>query len=257
MDYSVIISPIMKEVCQWLQERCIGMNNCIYSLGRNLVVEVAKSDCENAVIVLKERFQDVVLITKAYSMLDDLHDFILVKQMISESPVFVTEDVTIPVLEKHLVDLATDKMYEGKDHNQVILEMQRAFETYDVNRSKMIRYASRKGKKEEIIDMIATLDENRIATVKAVQEYLKGTPFEKVWMFGSFSRMEDRPDSDLDLLAELEDSKNLGLMELSGIVLGLEKVSNKRIDLIMERAIKPFARESIENDKVLIYERGR
>lgn len=99
-------------------------------------------------------------------------------------------------------------------------------------------------------------DKERLATIKAIQEYLEGSPFEKVWVFGSFARMEDRPDSDIDLLAKLEKSQKLGLIELSGIVLGLEKATHRRIDLVLEGSVKSFALESIEKDKVLIYERG-
>lgn len=257
MEYKVDISPKMREASRWLQEMCIGMDFCIYEMGRNLVVETPKRECEHAVKTLKEKFQDVVLITKAYGMLEDLHDFILVKQMISESPVFEMEEIPVPVLEKQLVDLSTDKMFNHKDIKERGLAFQHAFETYNVNKSRMVRYAARKGKKEEIIGIIDGLDTARIKTVKAIQHYLSETPFEKVWMFGSFSRMEDGPDSDIDLLAELGKNNKMGLIELSGIVMGLEKVSQRTIDLVIEGSVKPFALDSIEKDKVLIYERAR
>jgi hypothetical protein len=257
MEYEVNISPKMRAVNGWLIECCVGMNFCMYELDRNLVVETAKSECELAVSVLKEKFPDVVLINKAYNMLEDLHDFILVKQMISESPCVDVDGVPVPVLEKHLVDLVSDKMYAHHNGKDVDREFQLAFDTHKVNQSRMLRYASRKGKKEEVQEKIAALDKERIATIKAIQEYLAGTPFEKVWMFGSFSRKEETPDSDIDLLAQLDVSRKMGLFELSGIVLGLEEVSHRDVDLVMEGSVKPFARESIERDKVLIYERGR
>lgn len=257
MEYEVNISPKMRAVSQWLIERCIGLNFCLYELDRNLVVETAKSDCEIAVKVLKEQFQDVVQITKAYSMLEDLHDFILVKQMISESPCVDVDGVPVPVLEKHLVDIVSDKMYAHHNAKDLDRQFKQAFETHTINQSKMLRYASRKGKKEEVQEKIAALDKERIATIKAIREYLAGTPFKKVWMFGSFSRNEETPDSDIDLLAQLDASSKMGLLELSSIVLGLEKVSHRDVDLVMEGSVKPFAAESIEKDKVLIYERGR
>lgn len=257
MEYEVYISPKMREVSLWLTENCIGMNYCIYQLDRNLVVETAKSDCEMAVSVLKEKYPDVVLINKAYSMLEDLHDFILVKQMISESPCVDVDGVFVPVLEKQLVDMVTDKMYAHHNAKDLDRQFRQAFDTHTVNQSKMLRYASRKGKKEEIQEKIATLDKERIATIQAIREYLAGTPFKRVWMFGSFSRNEETPDSDIDLLAQLDASKQMGLFELSSIVLGLEQVSHRDVDLVMEGSVKPFAMESIDKDKVLIYERGR
>lgn len=257
MEYEVHISPKMRAVSRWLVERCVGLNFCLYELDRNLVVETAKSDCEMAVTVLKEKFQDVVLITKAYGMLEDLHDFILVKQMISESPCVDVDGVPIPVLEKHLVDIVSDKMYAHHNAKDLDRQFKLAFETLPVNQSKMLRYASRKGKKEEVQEKIATLDKERIATIRSIREYLAGTPFKKVWMFGSFSRNEETPNSDIDLLAQLDSSSKMGLFELSSIVLGLEQVSHRNVDLVMEGSVKPFARESIDKDKVLIYERGR
>ena len=257
MEYDIHISPKMREACQWLEEKCIGMNFCIYDLERNLVVETSKSDCDLAVKTLKEKFQDVVLITKAYAMLEDLHDFILVKQMISESPLCEIDEVPVPQLEKQLVDMVADKTYEHMDRDDIDLEFQQAFERYDVNTSKMVRYASRKGKKEEVQKKLNSLDYGRIETVKAIQQYLANTPFEKVWMFGSFSRMEDGAASDIDLLAQLGKSDKLGLVELSGIVMGLEEVAHRPIDLVMEGSVKSFARQSIDKDKVLIYESAR
>lgn len=257
MKYEILISSKMRDVSRALHVKCVGMNHCIYELGRNIVVEVPKSDCEDVVKVLKPQFGDVVLISKAYLMLEDLHDFILVKQMISESPVFEYEDLTVPILEKQLVDLVSDKMYESQDQKQIKRQFQQAFETYNVNQSKMVRYASRKGKKEEVLDRIATLDNDRIATVKAIQNYLASAPFDKVWMFGSYSRMEERPDSDIDLLVQMGKSSEMGLLELSGIIMGLESVAHRSVDLVLDGSVKPFAKESIERDKVLIYERGR
>ena len=257
MKYKVYISPKMREVGRRLTENCVGMNYCIYQLDRNLVVETAKSDCEMAVSVLKERFPDVVLINKAYGMLEELHDFILVKQMISESPCVDVDGVPVPVLEKHLVDIVSDKMYAHHDGKDIDRQFQLAFDTQKVNQSKMLRYASRKGKKEEVQEKIAALDKQRIATIKTIQDYLAGTPFEKVWLFGSFSRKEETPDSDIDLLAQLDASRKMGLFELSGIVLGLEEVSRRKVDLVMEGSVKPFARENIDKDKVLIYEKPR
>lgn len=257
MEYEIYISPKMREACRWLQEKCIGMDFCIYELGRNIVVETAKSDCELAVITLKAKYQDVVLITKAYAMLEDLHDFILVKQMISESPLTEIDDIPVPQLEKQLVDMVADKTYEHMDRDDIDREFQRAFERFDINKSKMVRYASRKGKKEEVQKRLASLDNGRIETVKAIQQYLAKTPFEKVWMFGSFSRMEERTASDIDLLAQLGKSHKIGLIELSGIVMGLEEVAHRPIDLVMEGSVKSFARQSIDKDKVLIYERAR
>lgn len=44
----------------------------------------------------------------------------------------------------------------------------------------------------------------------------------KAWLFGSYSRMEERPDSDIDLLVDLDRKNNVGLFEIGKIAFRLE-----------------------------------
>lgn len=37
---------------------------------------------------------------------------------------------------------------------------------------------------------------------QSICEYFKTQPVEKAWLFGSFSRNEERPDSDVDILVK-------------------------------------------------------
>lgn len=147
------------------------------------------------------------------------------------------------------------KMIKGvKDEKNRLF--QSAFEVYDVNTSRLLRYAGRKGKKDEILSMISQLDTNRMQVIHKIQDVLSSTPVTKAWLFGSYSRMEERPDSDIDLLVDLDRQKNVGLFEIGKIALQLENAVGKAVDLVIDGAIKPFARESINHDKILIYERA-
>ena len=60
--------------------------------------------------------------------------------------------------------------------------------------------------------------------IRQIAEYFKTQPVLKVWIFGSFSRGEEREDSD--------------------------------VDLITDGGLMSFARESADRDKILIYERA-
>ena len=44
-----------------------------------------------------------------------------------------------------------------------------------------------------------------------IQEYFKTQPVEKAWVFGSFSRGEERADSDVDIMVSLVPGTRLGL----------------------------------------------
>ena len=92
------------------------------------------------------------------------------------------------------------------------------------------------------------------AMQQKIADYFKTQPVLKVWLFGSYARGEETPDSDVDLLIIPEQS--VGLFKLSGMLLDLQELLNLRVDLVTEKGLLPFARESVNKDKILIYERA-
>jgi predicted nucleotidyltransferase len=66
--------------------------------------------------------------------------------------------------------------------------------------------------------------------------------------FGSVARGEDRPDSDLDLLADLP--PGLSLFGLGRAEAALEAILGTRVDLIPAADLKPGVRERAERDQV-------
>lgn len=256
MEYKCIITPKMQTVADLLVDSFEGMNHCITNNGRNLIVEVPKGKCDEVRMSLKQRFEDVALIRNAYLMIDDLHDFILVKPLVSEAPLRNEDGIALPSLEKLLVDHDADKEYASLSDEFIQNEYQRAFELYPVNVSRLLRYAGRKGEKEETLSRINRINQERIHIIRRIQEFFLKEPVLKAWIFGSFSRMEERPDSDIDILVDLDCSVPMGLLKFSGMVNELEDILGRKVDLVAEGSVKPFAKESINHDKVLIYERA-
>ena len=257
MEYKTIISPKMLAVAEVLIDAFEGMDHCITDSKRNLIVEVPKGKCEDVRTALKHHFPDVALIRNAYSMMEDLHDFILVKPLVSEAPLYEEGNIRVPELEKLLVDHDADKEYAAMDDSDIQKEFQRAFELYSVNTSRLFRYAGRKGKKEEIQSRVKQIDQSRVTVVHTIQDFFRKEPVERAWLFGSFSRMEERPGSDIDILVDLDKSARLGLLQYAGMINNLENLLGRKVDLVANGSVKPFARESINRDKVLIYERAR
>lgn len=91
--------------------------------------------------------------------------------------------------------------------------------------------------------------------IKIIKEYFKTQPVEKVWVFGSFSRGEERKDSDVDIMVSLVPGTHMGLTWI-GMICDLEEKLGRSIDLVKEECLLPFAQESANRDKILIYERG-
>ena len=255
MEHKVEISPKMLAVAELLISECEGVDNCIYTLSRNIIVEVGKSEIDRVVSALKTQYEDVAPYSKAVEMLPYLHDFILVGSLISESPLERRDIISTPSIEKLLVDRASEKSLDMTSE-QLKRLFQQSFEKYPINSSRLVRYAARRGKKTEVKAIVDGLNYDRINTVHVLQNCLEAFPVEKAWLFGSFSRMEERPDSDIDILIRLRKPVTMGLVEFSNIILSLEAATGKQIDLVVDSTVKEFAKESINKDKVLFYERA-
>ena len=92
------------------------------------------------------------------------------------------------------------------------------------------------------------------ALTRKLAEYFKTQPVTKAWIFGSFSRGEEQPDSDVDILVILDHSQSVGLRYFS-MWGDLEQLLGRKVDLVTERGLAPYARASVERDKILVYER--
>ncbi|MBR3959854.1 MAG: nucleotidyltransferase domain-containing protein [Bacteroidales bacterium] len=91
---------------------------------------------------------------------------------------------------------------------------------------------------------------------KIIAEYFKTQPVLRAWLFGSYARGEENPDSDVDLLVELDESQRIGL-RFFGMYMDLKELLGREVDLVADGCLMPFAEETANRDKLLIYERGR
>ena len=92
--------------------------------------------------------------------------------------------------------------------------------------------------------------------IPCIRQYLGSQPVVKAWLYGSCSRGEETADSDIDILVEYDRSGGtISLMKIAGIMLGLEDMLHRRVDIVEDSRLLPFARESVDRDKLLIYER--
>jgi predicted nucleotidyltransferase len=69
-------------------------------------------------------------------------------------------------------------------------------------------------------------------------------------VFGSRSRDDHAPDSDLDLLVNFRSPVNL--LDLIGLEQELSDVLGLKVDLVTERSLSPFIRPYVERDMVRI-----
>ena len=89
-----------------------------------------------------------------------------------------------------------------------------------------------------------------------IAEYFKTQPVLKAWLFGSYARGEETPESDVDILVEFDKDARVSLMKHAGMIVDLEQKLSRPIDLVVNGTLLPFARKSADRDKILIYERA-
>ena len=90
---------------------------------------------------------------------------------------------------------------------------------------------------------------------KAIADYFKNQPVLKAWLFGSFARGEETPLSDVDILVEYAEG-GISLLKHCAMINDLEELLDRPVDLIENGTLLPFAVESANRDKILIYERA-
>lgn len=93
------------------------------------------------------------------------------------------------------------------------------------------------------------------ALIPKIQEYFSQQPIEKAWIFGSCSRGENTKNSDVDILVKYTENQTISLFTISKIMVNLSKLINKKVDLVEDGQLMDFAVESVNRDKILIYER--
>ncbi len=71
-----------------------------------------------------------------------------------------------------------------------------------------------------------------------------------VRIFGSVARGEDRPDSDIDILVELDSGRSL--LDLVALKQDLEDLLGREIDVLTEPALSPYLRDAVLKEAVRV-----
>ncbi len=91
---------------------------------------------------------------------------------------------------------------------------------------------------------------------QTIADYFKTQPVLKAWLFGSFSRGEQRPWSDVDILVQYDRRQPIGLLKIAGMKVDLEDLLDCEVDLVEDGMLRPWAVDSVNRDRRLIYERA-
>ncbi len=101
-----------------------------------------------------------------------------------------------------------------------------------------------------------------------IAEYFKTQPVLKAWLFGSFARGEETPDSDIDILVEFDHSTAIGLLAYARMWRELKEKLGRDVDLVEDGTMRPLIAlvedgtmrpliaKDANYDRQLIYERA-
>ena len=95
-------------------------------------------------------------------------------------------------------------------------------------------------KKEEILNKLKA----------KIIKILKNNNIKKAGIFGSYARGDFKKNSDIDIL--IQPSKNMSLLDISGLKIELEAVLNKKTDLVSYKYIHPYLKNKILRSEVKI-----
>ena len=86
---------------------------------------------------------------------------IVVRQLIGQSPLTEVEGCTVPRIEKILVDAISDNELHFASGSEIYNIFESVLERNNVNMSKLLRYASRRNRKESVEQIINTINHDK------------------------------------------------------------------------------------------------
>jgi predicted nucleotidyltransferase len=95
--------------------------------------------------------------------------------------------------------------------------------------------------------------EQLVARLRALRPLFEKEGVTSVALIGSRARGDNRPDSDIDLIIEVEPGRTFSILDLIGLKHIVEDQLGLSTDVIMRRSLKPDFRASAEQDAVDIY----
>ncbi|GAF05739.1 DUF6577 family protein [Saccharicrinis fermentans] len=126
-----------------------------------IIVEVEKEVSQSVFYFLKELNYPVFIepteeILEKYLPTDK--EAIIIKSLVSESPLQESGNIRTITIEKLLVDIFSDSIiFSAQQGAELRTIFQEAFNKYTVNQSKMLRYASRRRKKDSFQAYLSTI----------------------------------------------------------------------------------------------------
>ncbi len=95
---------------------------------------------------------------------------------------------------------------------------------------------------------------NKASLIKRIKDELeKDGRVAHAYIYGSFARGEEKPNSDIDIMVEMNTARQYSLFDLQDIAFILENAINRKVDLVEKGYLKDFALKTAAKDLIKIY----
>ena len=92
-----------------------------------------------------------------------------------------------------------------------------------------------------------------LAALKAAEPELRAKGVARAALFGSVARGEQRPDSDIDIMVELQQGVPIGVYGLVTIMSMIENLFPIPVDVSHRDSLRPYVRPSAERDAIYAF----
>jgi predicted nucleotidyltransferase len=95
--------------------------------------------------------------------------------------------------------------------------------------------------------------EQVIATLRAHESELRHRGVLHAALFGSVARGQNGPDSDIDIMIDIDPDAKVGIFEYAGIKRVIAALFQERVDVVNRETLKSFIRPLAEGDAVSVF----
>ena len=147
------------EFCVWKPSVLIPYMRHIPVLGMTFV-DVERTAMESVFFFLQGAAFEMPILLNPTSLEIERYittnKVLIVRPLINEAPLTFVENTPVPTLEKILVDTAGDRELSFAQGAELFTIFENAFSMHDINVSRLLRYASRRNRKVQILKIINT-----------------------------------------------------------------------------------------------------
>lgn len=92
-----------------------------------------------------------------------------------------------------------------------------------------------------------------LARLKEAEPALRARGIMRAAVFGSVARGEERPDSDIDILVEIDPNMHISLFDYVGLKEFVAEFFEGAVDVVAKDGLKPFVRPNVSRDAIYAF----